>query len=164
MYYLSHHRSNSLVWILDRVPVQYQKSYLDLGFWYSICPTQPIFTNTETAMLSNEYLLGDDRRQQQQHRMSIVTWNISHLYISQHIRKFDNIPHTSYSKNFHTRIQNWVLLFRMWHKFDAVSNQSKRNKLMHLKIMVFLPQKINDQYYGWLILHFYRKYKIYINA
>ena len=37
---------------LDRVPVQYQKSYLDLGFWYSICPTQPIFTNTETAMLS----------------------------------------------------------------------------------------------------------------
>ena len=31
---------------------QYQKSYLDLGFRYCICPTQPIFTNTETAMLS----------------------------------------------------------------------------------------------------------------
>ena len=36
---------------LDRVPVQYQKSYLDLGFWYSICQTQPIFTNTETAAM-----------------------------------------------------------------------------------------------------------------
>ena len=31
---------------------QYQKSHLDLGFWYCICPTQSIFTNTETAMLS----------------------------------------------------------------------------------------------------------------
>ena len=31
---------------------------------------------------------------------------------------------------------------------------------MHLKLMVFLPQKINDQYCGWLILHFSRKYKI----
>ena len=38
---------------LDRVPVQFQKSYLDLGFWYSICPTQPIFTNTSTAMPSS---------------------------------------------------------------------------------------------------------------
>jgi len=37
---------------LDRVPVQYPRSYLDLGFRYCICPTQPIFTNTETAMLS----------------------------------------------------------------------------------------------------------------
>ena len=40
-----------LLKVIDRVPVQYQMSYLDLGFWYSICPTQPIFTNTETAML-----------------------------------------------------------------------------------------------------------------
>ena len=141
MYDPSHHRSNSLVWILDRVPVQYQKSYLDLGFWYSICPTQPIFTNTETAMLSNEYLLGDDRRKHQQHRMSIVTWNISHLYISQHIRKFHNIPHTSYSKNFHTRIQNWALLFRMWDKFNAVSNQSKRKKLNAFENNGFSPPK-----------------------
>ena len=31
---------------------QYQKSYLDLGFRYCISPTQPIFTKTETAMLS----------------------------------------------------------------------------------------------------------------
>ena len=31
---------------------QYQKSYLDLGFRYHICSTQPIFTNTETSMLS----------------------------------------------------------------------------------------------------------------
>ena len=40
-----------LLKVIDRVPVQCQKSYLDLGFCYSICPTQPIFTNTETAML-----------------------------------------------------------------------------------------------------------------
>ena len=40
-----------LLKVIDRVPVQYQMSYLDLGFCYSICPTQPIFTNTETAML-----------------------------------------------------------------------------------------------------------------
>ena len=33
-----------------------KKGYLDLLFLYlySICPTQPIFTNTETAMLSRE--------------------------------------------------------------------------------------------------------------
>ena len=29
--------------------------YLDLGFWYSICPTQPIFTNIVTAMLSKAW-------------------------------------------------------------------------------------------------------------
>ena len=39
--------------IFDRVPVQYEKSYLDLGF--SICPTQPIFTNTERAILSRHF-------------------------------------------------------------------------------------------------------------
>ena len=33
---------------LDRVPFQYQNGYWDLLF----CPTQPIFTNTETALLS----------------------------------------------------------------------------------------------------------------
>ena len=40
---------------LDRVPFQYQNGYWDLLFWYwySIFPTKPIFTNTETAMLSN---------------------------------------------------------------------------------------------------------------
>ena len=32
---------------------KYQKSYLDLGFLYCICPTRPIITNTETAMLSS---------------------------------------------------------------------------------------------------------------
>ena len=31
---------------------QYQNGYWDLLFGYSICPTQPIFTNTESAMLS----------------------------------------------------------------------------------------------------------------
>ena len=33
-------------------PFQCQNGYWDLLFWYIICPTQPIFTNTETAMLS----------------------------------------------------------------------------------------------------------------
>ena len=33
-------------------PFQYQNGYWDLLFWYCICPTQPIFTNTETAILS----------------------------------------------------------------------------------------------------------------
>ena len=33
-------------------PFQYQNGYWDLLFWYCICQTQPIFTNTETAMLS----------------------------------------------------------------------------------------------------------------
>lgn len=47
-----------LLKVIDRVPVQYQMSYLDLGFWYSICPTQPIFTNTETAILSMSPLCG----------------------------------------------------------------------------------------------------------
>ena len=40
---------------LDRVPVQYQKSFWILAsdtVFVSICQTQPIFTNTETAMLS----------------------------------------------------------------------------------------------------------------
>ena len=44
--------SEQIMMRLDRVPVQYQKSYLDPGFRYSISTTQPIFTNTETAMLS----------------------------------------------------------------------------------------------------------------
>ena len=31
--------------ILDRVPVQYQKSYLDLGFWYCICQYLSVFVS-----------------------------------------------------------------------------------------------------------------------
>ena len=35
-----------------RCMFQYQNGCWDLLFWYCICPTQPIFTNTETAILS----------------------------------------------------------------------------------------------------------------
>ena len=36
-------------------PFQYQNGYWDLLHWNSICPTQPIFTNTDTAMLFNHH-------------------------------------------------------------------------------------------------------------
>ena len=38
-------------------PFQYQNGYWDLLLWYCICPTQPIFTNTETAMLSSVQMI-----------------------------------------------------------------------------------------------------------
>ena len=67
---------------LDRVPVQYQKSYLDLGFWYCICPTQPIITNTETAMLS---ISNDRARWKPQSckpvRLTRVWGSVKHVYI-----------------------------------------------------------------------------------
>ena len=39
-------------WARQGTLSQYQKSHLDHGFWYSICQTQSIFKNAETAMLS----------------------------------------------------------------------------------------------------------------
>ena len=36
---------------------QYQKSYLDLGFWHSICKTQLILTNTEMALPPEDNVL-----------------------------------------------------------------------------------------------------------
>ena len=38
-------------------PFQYQNGYWDLLLWYCICPTQPLFTNTETAMLSSVQMI-----------------------------------------------------------------------------------------------------------
>ena len=61
---------------------QYQKSYLDLGFWYCICPTQPIITNTETAMLS---ISNDWARWKPQScksvRLARVWGSVKHVYI-----------------------------------------------------------------------------------
>ena len=38
-------------WSRQGTSSQHQKSYLDLGFWFSICKTRPLFTNAETWML-----------------------------------------------------------------------------------------------------------------
>ena len=49
---------NNLASIRQGTSSQYQRSYLDLGFWYfSICPTQSIITTTETAMLSSQHVI-----------------------------------------------------------------------------------------------------------
>ena len=49
---------NNLASIRQGTSSQYQRSYLDLGFWYfSICPTQSIITTSETAMLSSQHVI-----------------------------------------------------------------------------------------------------------
>ena len=64
---------------------QYQKSYLDLGFWYCICPTQPIITNTETAMPTISTISNDRARWQPQSckpiRLTRVYGSVKHVYI-----------------------------------------------------------------------------------
>ena len=82
--------------IINSVPLFLQFSwsqvwccYLDLGFWYSICPTQPIFTNTETAMLCTQLLTrqGNDRTEVQWNEKydittSLLNWKTDHLMYS----------------------------------------------------------------------------------